>query len=57
MFATYDEAFKEYSNVFATYINYGKLDHVGAILFDSFSNPLDHRAWDLPEPEPEPNEE
>lgn len=59
MFDTYDEAFKEFCGILNTYILYGDLDHVGVILFDCFSNPLDHRSWDKeeePAPEPELNE-
>ena len=56
-FATYDSALKEFCNVLATYIEYGDLDHIGVILFDSFCNVLDHRSWDkAEEPAPEPNE-
>lgn len=46
MFNDYDSAFKEFCNILATYINYGKLDHVGVVLFDSFGNVKDHRYWD-----------
>lgn len=56
MFDTYDTARKEFHNILATYIEYGDLDHVGVILFDSFSNVLDHEYWDKAV-EPEPNEE
>lgn len=48
-FDDYDTAFKEFCNVLATYINYGNLDHVAAILFDSFGNTIDHRSWDRSE--------
>ena len=53
-FESYDEARKEFYNILATYIQYGDLDHVGVILFDSFANPLLHEYWDAPvEPEAE----
>ena len=45
MFDNYDDAFKEFCNILATYINYNKLDHVAVIIFDTFGNPLDHRSW------------
>ena len=58
MFVDYDSARKEFYNVLATYIQYGKLDHVCAVLFDSYGNMLDHSYWDAPvEPTPEQNEE
>ena len=59
-FDTYDTARKEFHNILSTYIEYGDLDHVGVILFDSFANTMDHEYWDKPEepgPEPEPNAE
>lgn len=49
-----DAARKEFHNIMATYIEYGKLDHVGAIMFDSFENVIDKEYWEKPE---EPNEE
>ena len=54
IFDDYDTAYKEFCNILATYIQYGQLDHVGVILFDSYSNKLDGRYWDKPEPQPEP---
>lgn len=55
-FDDYDTARKEFYNIMSTYIQYGKLDHVCAVLFDSFGNMLDASYWDAPV-EPEPNEE
>lgn len=57
MFEDYDSARKEYYGVLNTYIQYGKLDHVGAILFDSNGNKKDNSYWDKPAPAPEPNAE
>ena len=56
MFDDFDAARKEFHNIMATYIEYGNLDHVSTVLFDSFGNMLDHEYWDKPQPEPEPNE-
>ena len=44
-----DSARKDFHNVMATYIQYGDLDHVGAIMFDSNSNVLDKEFWDKAE--------
>jgi len=58
MFADLDTARKEFYTDLSTYIQYGDLDHVSVVLFDSFGNQLLHEYWDAPEePEPEPNEE
>ena len=56
-FADYDTARKEFYNVLATYIQYGDLDHVSAILFDSYGNMLDHSYWEAPAPESTPEEQ
>ena len=53
-FEDYDSARKEYYSALSQYIQYGKLDHVGVVLYDSFGNMLDNAYWDKPE---EPNEE
>ena len=47
-FEDYDSAKKEYHNLLSTYIQYGDLDHVCVILFDSFGNMLNHEYWDAP---------
>lgn len=52
IFDSESTARKEFYNVMSTYIEYGDVDHVGAIMFDSFCNVLDHDYWDKPEPEP-----
>ena len=39
------EARKEFHNQLSTYINYGDLDHVGVILWDSYTNVLAREYW------------
>lgn len=53
-FDDYDSAKKEFHTDLSTYIQYGDLDHVSVVLFDSFGNMLNTEYWDKPE---EPNEE
>ena len=48
-----DSAKKEFHNVFATYINYGDLDHVGAILWDAYARVIMADYWQKPAPEEE----
>ena len=52
IFNNYDEADKEFCNIFATYINYGDLDKVSAIIWDEDGNTLEHKSWHKTEPEP-----
>ena len=52
IFNNYDEADKEFCNIFATYINYGDLDKVSAIIWDEDGNTLEHKSWHKAEPEP-----
>ena len=50
---------KEFHNILATYIEYGDLDFVTAVLYDSYGRMIMSECWDIrvaPEP-PEPNEE
>lgn len=47
MFATYDEARKEFHNILSTYINYGSLDKVTVYLFDS-SKAIKSETWEKP---------
>ena len=49
MFDDYDSAKKEYHSQLSTYIQYGTLDHVSVVLFDSFGNMLNTEYWDAPE--------
>ena len=57
-FDNYDEADKEFCNIFATYINYGDLDKASAIIWDEDGNPLQHKSWHRSEePAPESEEE
>lgn len=54
-----DTAKKEFHNVLGTYIEYGKLDFVTAVLYDSYGRMIMSECWDVrpaPEPGPEPNE-
>ena len=48
-FTDYDSAKKEFFTALSTYIQYGDLDHVSVVLFDSFGNMLNHEYWDKPE--------
>lgn len=51
-----DAAKKEFHNIFSTYINYGDLDHVGAIIWDAFARVLMTDYWHKPQA-PEETEE
>lgn len=44
-YTKYDDADKEFCNIFATYINYGKLDKVSAIIWDEDGNTLQKKTW------------
>ena len=51
-----DSAKKAYHGKLNTYIQYGKLDFVMVILYDSYGNKKMSEYWDIrvaPEPEPE----
>ena len=56
-FSDLSTARKEFHNVLSTYIQYGDLDFVCAVLWDMYGNMKDSEYWQKPvEPEPEPNE-
>lgn len=44
-FDDYDDADKEFCNIFATYINYGDLDKCSAIIWDEDANVLQRKTW------------
>lgn len=48
---------KEFHNILSTYIQYGDLDHVCAIIWDSYGNKIVSEYWSKPAPEPEPESE
>lgn len=49
-FDNLDSAKKEFHNVLSTYINYGKLNKVSAILFDDYNNIYMKEVWEKPAP-------
>lgn len=55
MFDDISSAKKEFHNVLATYIEYGKLDFVTAVLYDSYGRMIMSECWDV-RVAPEPNE-
>lgn len=56
-FASLDAAKKEFHNILSTYIEYGDLDLVTAVLWDSYGNMRMTEFWQKEQPAPEPNEE
>lgn len=53
MFDSIDTAKKEFHNILATYIEYGKLDFVTAVLYDCYGRMVMSECWDVrvaPEP-------
>ena len=53
MFADLSAAKKEFHNVLGTYIAYGKLDFLTAVLYDSYGRMIMSECWDIrvaPEP-------
>jgi hypothetical protein len=57
MFDDLSAAKKEFHNVLGTYIAYGKLDLLTAVLYDSYGRMIMSECWDVrvaPEP-PEPS--
>ena len=54
--ATLSEAKKEFHNVLATYIGYGKLDKVSVLLYDDDNNIYASEVWNSPVETPESEE-
>lgn len=48
MFTDLSSAKKEFHNVLSTYIQYGDLDHVVAIIWDMYGNKVDSEFWQKP---------
>lgn len=55
-FASLSEAKKEFHTILSTYIEYGKLDHVVAIIWDCYGNVVEREYWHK-DITPEPNVE
>lgn len=57
VFENLEDAKKEFHSILGTFICYGNLDHVAAIIWDCYGNKITSEYWHKAEPAPEPEPE